>query len=110
MKHTSWVERGEVFQTEADYVVVGSGAGGSVAAAELARGGASVALIEAGPWRAPEDYPHSMYGTLRDMMDDWGSQVVRGRAPVRVVAARELGQPDRVPVAPVELPSRSTLI
>ena len=53
MKHTSWVERGETFQTEADYVVVGSGAGGSVAAAELARGGAEVVLVEAGPWRRP---------------------------------------------------------
>jgi choline dehydrogenase-like flavoprotein len=91
MKHTSWVERGETFQTEADYVVVGSGAGGSVAAAELARGGAEVVLVEAGPWRRPEDYPHSMYGTLRDMMDDWGSQVTRGRALWPIVQGRLVG-------------------
>lgn len=65
---------------EADYVVVGSGAGGATAACELARGGARVALVEAGPWLDPEHYPNTTYGSMRDLFDDWGSQVARGRA------------------------------
>ena len=39
-----------------EVVVVGSGAGGGVVAAELAGGGRSVLLIEAGPYRTAADY------------------------------------------------------
>ncbi len=67
-------------ESEADYVVVGSGAGGATAAVTLARAGASVAIVEAGPWREPKDYPSSVYGAMRDMLDVWGSNFVRGRA------------------------------
>ncbi|GMU59968.1 MAG: hypothetical protein AMXMBFR34_17310 [Myxococcaceae bacterium] len=74
-----------------DFVVVGSGAGGAVAAVTLARGGASVALVEAGAWRDPDDYPHSSYGTMRDLMDDWSQQVTMGRALWPVVQARTVG-------------------
>ena len=76
---------------EADYVVVGSGAGGAAAAVALARGGARVAIVEAGAWRDPEDYPSSAYGAMRDLMDDWGSQVTMGRALWPVVQARTVG-------------------
>lgn len=63
-----------------DFVVVGSGAGGATAAAWLARGGRSVALVEAGAWRDPEHYPSSVFGTMRDLFDDFGTLVARGRA------------------------------
>jgi choline dehydrogenase-like flavoprotein len=76
---------------EADYVVVGSGAGGAAAAVTLARGGARVAIVEAGAWRDPDDYPSSTYGAMRDLMDDWGSQVTMGRALWPVVQARTVG-------------------
>ncbi len=79
------------FVGEVDYVVVGSGAGGASAAVILARGGASVAIVEAGAWRDPEDYPLSAYGAMRDLMDDWGSQVTMGRALWPVVQARTMG-------------------
>lgn len=74
-----------------DFVVVGSGAGGAAAAVTLARGGASVAVVEAGAWRDPDDYPHSAYGAMRDLMDDWGQQVTLGRALWPVVQARTVG-------------------
>lgn len=78
-------------ELEADYVVVGSGPGGATAAVELARGGAHVALVEAGPWRRLSDYPHSMEGAFRDMMDAWGTTLTRGRALWPVVQARVMG-------------------
>ncbi len=76
---------------EVDFVVVGSGAGGATAAVTLARGGATVALVEAGAWRDPEDYPSSAYGGMRDLMDDWGAQVTANRALWPVVQARTMG-------------------
>ena len=91
MSHISFCEPGHSLELEVDYVVVGSGAGGAAAAVTLARGGAEVAIVEAGPWRDPEDYPSSTYGTMRDLFDDWGSQIVRGRALWPIVQARCVG-------------------
>jgi choline dehydrogenase-like flavoprotein len=80
MSHTAFQPPGPEFEQEADYVVVGSGAGGATAAVTLARGGMRVAIVEAGPWRDPSDYPQSVYGAMRDMLDAWGSNFTRGRA------------------------------
>ncbi len=91
MSHVSFRARGEDVALEADYVVVGSGAGGATAAVTLARGGAEVALVEAGAWRDPEHYPSSTYGAMRDLFDDWGAQVTRGRALWPIVQARTMG-------------------
>ena len=83
--------RAEDLELEADYVVVGSGAGGAAAAVVLARGGAEVAIVEAGAWRDPDDYPSSTYGAMRDLLDDWGAQLARGRALWPIVQARTVG-------------------
>ncbi len=76
---------------EVDFVVVGSGAGGAAAAVILARAGHTVAVVEAGPWRAPEDYPSTTYGAMRDLFADWGSLVTRSRALWPVVQASCVG-------------------
>ena len=89
MSHVAYQE--QPFELEADYVVVGSGAGGSAAAVTLARGGASVAVVEAGPWLDPEHYPSSVYGAMRDLFDDWGGTVTRGRALWPIVQGRAVG-------------------
>ncbi len=89
MSHVSY--RREPYSGETDYVVVGSGAGGAVAAVELARSGARVTLVEAGAWRDPEHYPHSVYGALHHLFDDWGSLVARGRAMWPIVQGRCVG-------------------
>jgi choline dehydrogenase-like flavoprotein len=90
--HVSHVSfRAEPYTAETDYVVVGSGAGGATAAAELARGGAQVTLVEAGAWLDPEHYPSSVYGALRYLFDDWGTLVTRGRALWPIVQGRCLG-------------------
>ncbi len=92
MTHFAYRGRDEAdLDIEVDYVVVGSGAGGATAAVTLARGGARVAIVEAGAWRDPDDYPTSAYGAMRDLMDDWGAQVTMGRALWPVVQARTMG-------------------
>ena len=40
-----------------DYVIIGSGFGGSVSALRLAQKGYKVLVIEKGKWFAPEDFP-----------------------------------------------------
>lgn len=91
MTHLAFQPKHKHVELEYDYVVVGSGAGGAAAAVQLARGGAKVCIVEAGPWRDPEDYPHSTYGSMRDMMDDWGTSVAMGRAAWPIVQARVVG-------------------
>lgn len=78
-------------ELEADFVVVGSGAGGASAAVILARAGHSVAIVEAGPWRAPEDYPATALGAMRDLFADWGTLVTRSRALWPIVQASCVG-------------------
>jgi choline dehydrogenase-like flavoprotein len=80
MTHVAYQAPGKPFELEADYIVVGSGACGATAAVTLARGGAKVLVVEAGPWRDPDDYPSSVYGAMRDMLDGWGATFTRGRA------------------------------
>ncbi len=42
-----------------DYVIIGSGFGGSVSAHRLSEKGYSVLVIEKGKWFKPEDFPKS---------------------------------------------------
>jgi choline dehydrogenase-like flavoprotein len=91
MSHLSFQHAADTVELEVDYVVVGSGAGGATAACALARGGVQVAIVEAGPWRDPDDYPHSAYGSMRDLFDDWGSLVTRGRALWPIVQGSVVG-------------------
>jgi choline dehydrogenase-like flavoprotein len=89
--HSAFQPAGKTFEREADYVVVGSGAGGATAAVTLARGGAQVIVAEAGPWRDPADYPSSVYGAMRDMLDGWCTTVTRGRANWPIVQGAVVG-------------------
>lgn len=92
MTHVAYRSKDEAaLDLDVDYVVVGSGAGGATAAITLARAGAKVAVVEAGAWRDPQDYPVSAYGNMRDLLDNWGAQITRGRALWPVVQARAVG-------------------
>jgi choline dehydrogenase-like flavoprotein len=91
-RHASFEAFGQpALEVEVDFIVVGSGAGGAAAAVILARGGHRVAIIEAGPWRAPVDYPSTTYGAMRDLFADWGSLVTQSRAFWPVVQASCVG-------------------
>lgn len=83
--------QGKPVELEVDFAVVGSGAGGATAAVTLARAGHRVALVEAGAYRDPHDYPHSVRGTLRDMMPMWGSTAAVGRAIWPIVQGSVVG-------------------
>lgn len=90
MTHIAFQDRGDV-ELEVDVVIVGSGPGGATMARQLALGGLQVALVEAGAWRDPEDFPSTAYAGLRDVMPDFGSTIAQGRAFWPVVQGRGVG-------------------
>ena len=82
---------GADFELELDYVVVGSGPGGSAAASLLSRAGRTVALCEAGAWRDTPHMPASVFGALRDLFSDFGQLMARGRSMIPIVQASCVG-------------------
>ncbi len=79
------------FDVSADAVVVGSGAGGAVAAANLARAGMRVVVLEAGPEVRPEDMVRDAPRFLARHFWDGGLRIIYGTAPSPSLQARCLG-------------------
>ena len=69
-----------VWDDEADYVVVGSGAAGATAALDLARAGADVLVLEEGGWLRREDFRPDLFSGLARLWRDFGGQVATGRS------------------------------
>ncbi len=90
MRHQAYVAD-QAVEWEADYVVIGTGAGGAAAASQLSRGGAEVVMVEAGAWRDQGDYPSTVYGSFRDLFDRWGTTVARGPAFSPIIQGRCVG-------------------
>ena len=88
-------ERRARLDLRADVVVVGSGAGGSVVARELARAGRSVVVIEEGDWVRPAEYGRlTPTGTLRRCWREGGlsAAVALGNTPfISVLQGRCVG-------------------
>jgi choline dehydrogenase-like flavoprotein len=76
---------------EADVCVVGAGAGGAVAAAELAEGGASVALLEQGPRHEPDRFSARPLEMLARLYRDGGQTTTLGNPPILLPLGRGLG-------------------
>ena len=74
-----------------DYVVVGSGAAGAVAAHTLAHAGLSVAIVEEGPWVKTRQFGERVYDAFRQMVRDGGAQVIEGRAFIPLLQGRCVG-------------------
>ena len=67
------------FETDVDVVIVGSGAGGAVAARELARAGRSVLVLEEGAHHTPEAYGRmSPTEALRNLAREAGLGIAMG--------------------------------
>jgi len=75
----------------ADVCVVGSGAGGAVAAAELAEGGLRVVVLEEGPARTRADATGRPRDTLPRLYRDGGQVATIGRPPLMLPLGRGTG-------------------
>lgn len=68
------VASGAALRIQADAVVIGSGAGGAIAAYELARNGKKVVVLEAGPYVPSEKFTEMMAVSMGTMYADHGGQ------------------------------------
>ena len=78
-------------EEECDVVVVGSGAGGAVAAATLAEAGLDVIVLEAGQSYNRENYPADPLEAIASLYRDGGLTIAEGRPPIPVPVARAVG-------------------
>jgi choline dehydrogenase-like flavoprotein len=76
---------------ECDVVIVGSGAGGAVAAATLAEAGLDVIVLEAGESFNRESYPEEPLDAIARLYRDGGLTIAEGRPPIPVPVARTVG-------------------
>ena len=78
-------------EEECDVVIVGSGAGGAVAAAVLAEAGLEVIVLEAGPYLDRDSYPEQPIPALASLYRDGGSTVAIGRPAIPIPVGRAVG-------------------
>jgi choline dehydrogenase-like flavoprotein len=76
---------------ECDVVIVGSGAGGAVAAATLAEAGLDVIVLEAGESYNRDSYPADPLEAITKLYRDGGLTIAAGRPPIPVPVARTVG-------------------
>ncbi|MGH7439004.1 MAG: GMC family oxidoreductase N-terminal domain-containing protein [Polyangiaceae bacterium] len=75
----------------ADYVVIGSGAGGATAALVLAEAGREVVVLEEGPAVRPEDRGQGSVEAFLRIFRDRGTQVAEGRSIIPILQGRCVG-------------------
>lgn len=76
---------------EADFVIVGTGAGGATAARVLSGAGLSVAMIEEGPLLQTKNRPRELLPAMRQSMRDFGTFTTRGSHPFPILQGRCVG-------------------
>lgn len=91
MKHVDGRTVSSNLDRTADLVVVGSGPAGCSVAREAAAQGASVIVVEAGPWVQPSDYPLSTFSSMAALYRGMGSTLVLGSAPIPYLQGRMVG-------------------
>ena len=78
-------------RVEADVCVVGAGAGGAVAAAELAEGDSKVVLVEEGHWHDPDSFTASPPEMLARLYREAGQTMTVGAPPIMLPLGGGLG-------------------
>lgn len=73
---------GDHLQLDADVLIIGSGAGGGVMAAELAECGRNVVVVEEGLWAQTEDFRPEARKTIQSIYRDGGASMTIGNPPV----------------------------
>ena len=76
---------------DCDVVIVGSGAGGAVAAATLAEAGLDVIVLEAGEHYDRDSYPSDHLEAIASLYRDGGLTIAEGRPPIPVPVAKVVG-------------------
>jgi len=76
---------------DADFCVVGAGAGGAVVAAELAEGGARVVVLEQGPSHDPDRFSARPPEMLARLYRDGGQTATLGSPPILLPLGRGVG-------------------
>jgi choline dehydrogenase-like flavoprotein len=76
---------------ECDVAIVGSGAGGALAATVLAEAGLDVLVIEAGPYMDRNSYPDEPLAALTALYRDGGLTVAEGRPAIPTPVGRAVG-------------------
>jgi choline dehydrogenase-like flavoprotein len=76
---------------EADVCVIGAGAGGAVAAAELAEGGMSVVVLEEGHWHDPDSFTARPPEMLARLYRHGGQTMTLGTPPIMLPLGSGLG-------------------
>jgi choline dehydrogenase-like flavoprotein len=76
---------------EADVCVIGAGAGGAVAAAELAEGGASVVMLEQGPRHDADRFSARPLDMLARLYRDGSQTTTLGTPPILLPLGRGIG-------------------
>ena len=76
---------------ECDVVIVGSGAGGAAAAAELAEAGLDVIVLEAGGHFNRDNYPQGHLDSIATLYRDAGLTMAEGNPPIPVPVAKVVG-------------------
>jgi choline dehydrogenase-like flavoprotein len=78
-------------EEECDVVVVGTGAGGAVAAATLAEAGLDVIVLEAGAAFDRDSYPGEPLEAIASLYRDGGLTIAEGRPPIPLPTGRAVG-------------------
>jgi choline dehydrogenase-like flavoprotein len=78
-------------EDSADFVVVGTGAGGATAARVLSQAGLSVIMVEEGPSLAPQDRSRGLLDAMSESMRDLATVSTRSRSPMPLLLGRCVG-------------------
>jgi len=82
---------GRPLELSCDVVVIGSGAGGGVVAAELAEAGLDVLVLEEGGHHTTDEFTADSTAMVRMLYRDGGLEFARGRPPVQFAEGRCVG-------------------